>query len=214
MAKVLELPAEQRIVLRGVSWETYEWLLADHEQRGVPHFTYDRGTLEIMSPLPVHEMLNRRIAQLVLAVAEGADLDVEDLGSTTFRREDLQRGFEPDSCFYFRDAKRIRGKKRLDLTVDPPPELVVEIDITSPSLDKLPIYAQLGVSEVWRYDGEKVAIFKLGDEEYAEAAESYVLPLLTGDIITGFIEKSASLERPAWMREVRRWAQEHGASRG
>ncbi len=213
MAKVLELPAEQRIVLRGVGWETYERLLADHEDRRVPRFAYDKGMLEVMMPSPEHENAARIIALVVDLVSGEIDVNVYGLGSTTFRREDLERGFEPDACFYVENEERVRGKKRLDLAVDPPPDLVIEIDITSPSLNKLPIHARLGVPEVWRYDGDKLTIFKLGDEGYAEVSRSVALPLLTGEVIAGFVERSASLGSADWMREVRRWAQEHGASR-
>lgn len=214
MAKVLELPAEQRIVLREVSWETYERLLADHEDRRVPRFAYDRGMLEVLMPSPEHENIAYFIALLVAVVAEEMNVNAYGLGSTTFRREDLERGFEPYACFYVENEERVRGKKRLDLTVDPPPDLVIEVDITSPSLSKFPIYARLGVPEVWRYDGERVAIFELrGVEGYAEVSRSVALPPLTGAVIAGFVERSASLGSAEWMREVRRWAREHGGSR-
>jgi Uma2 family endonuclease len=98
--ETIKSPAEQRVVLHNIGWNTYERLLADHENNSAPRLTYDRGELEIMSPSPEHEKFNRRIAQLVLAVAEELNIEAEDLGSTTFRREDLERGFEPDSCFY------------------------------------------------------------------------------------------------------------------
>lgn len=199
-------PAEQRVVLHNVSWETYERLLAEHADRSAPRFAYDRGELEIMSPNPEHERANRRIAQLVLAVADEVGIPAEDLGSTTFRREDLERGFEPDSCFYTRNEEAIRGKDRIDLTVDPPPDLVIEVDITSPSLDKLPIYARLGVPEVWRYDGRKVAILVLEEERYAETARSAALWPLTSEILSRFVEESKTLERRAWTRKVREWA--------
>jgi len=197
--------SEQRIVLYGIGWETYEHLLTDQQDASAPRFAYDQGILEIMSPDPEHEIINRRIAQLVLAVSEEMDIEVEDLGSTTFRREDLRRGFEPDSCFYIQNEERIRGKARIDLTVDPPPDLIIEIDITSPSLDKFPIYARIGVPEVWRYDGKRIAIFELKRDEYAEVAESTVLPPLTGDILSRFARESTTSRRRDWMRKVREW---------
>lgn len=204
--EIVKSPAEQRVVLHNVSWETYERLLAEHADSSAPRFAYDRGELEIMSPNPEHERANRRIAQLVLAVADEMGITAEDLGSTTFRREDLERGFEPDSCFYMRNEEAIRGKGRIDLTVDPPPDLVIEVDITSPSLDKLSIYARMGVPEVWRYDGRKVSI--LGGEAYAETARSAALRPLTSEILSRFIEESKTIERRAWMRKVREWARE------
>lgn len=206
---VVNSPAEQRVVLHNVSWETYERLLAEHADNSAPRFAYDRGELEIMSPNPEHERTNRRIAQLVLAVADEMGITAEDLGSTTFRREDLERGFEPDSCFYMRNEEAIRGKDRIDLTVDPPPDLVIEVDITSPSLDKPSIYARMGVPEVWRYDGRKVSILILGEEHYAETARSAALGPLTSEVLSRFIEESKTLERRAWIRKVREWAREH-----
>jgi Uma2 family endonuclease len=172
----------------------------------VPHFTYDRGLLEIVSPNPEHEKTNRTINLFIEVVAEELRLDTENLGSTTFRREDLERGFEPDSSFYIQNEGRIRGKTRLDLTVDPPPDLVVEIDITSPSLDKLPIYARIGVPEVWLYDGKRVAIFKLEGEDYAEASESSTLPSVSNEVLSSFVEESKVLGRVTWLRRVRGWA--------
>lgn len=163
-----------------------------------------------MSPLPEHEKINRRIAQLVTILAEEIDIESEDLGSTTFRRRDLQRGFEPDSCFYIQNEERIRGKARIDLTVDPPPDLVIEIDITSPSLNKFPIYARLGVPEVWRYDGARIAIFELEGGEYAERAESLALPSLTGEVLSRFVAEGLTLGRRAWMQKVREWARGRG----
>ena len=206
--EIVKSPAEQRVVLHNVSWETYERLLAEHADNSAPRFAYDRGELEIMSPNPEHERTNRRIAQLVLAVADEMGITAEDLGSTTFRREDLERGFEPDSCFYMSNEEAIRGKDRIDLTVDPPPDLVIEVDITSPSLDKLSIYASMRVPEVWRYDGRKASILILGGEHYAETARSAALRPLTSEILSRFIEESKTLERRTWIRKVREWARE------
>lgn len=205
--QTVQAPPEQRIILSNISWETYERLLADHENSSAPRFTYDRGMLEIMSPNPEHEEANRQLAQIVLILAEERSINVRGLGSTTFRREDLERGFEPDSCFYIRNEERVRGKKRIDLTVDPPPDLVIEVDITSPSLGKFPIYARLGVPEVWRYDGEKLSIHQLaGDAGYTEIRRSAVLPDLTTDVLTRFVGRSATLDWLSWVREVRGWA--------
>lgn len=197
------------MILSNISWETYERLLVDHENSSAPRFTYDRGMLEIMSPNPEHEVANRRLAQLVLIFAEERDIIAQDFGSTTFRREDLERGFEPDSCFYIQNEGRVRGKKRLDLTTDPPPDLVIEVDITSPSLDKFSIYARLGVPEVWRYDGERLSIHELAEDAgYAEVQRSAVLPALTADVLTRFVRRSEILDWLAWIREVRGWARD------
>ncbi len=205
---------EQRIVLHDVSWETYESLIADFSDSSVPHFTYDKGTLEIMSPSQKHEQLNRTINLLVEVLAEEAGMDSANLGSTTFRRKEFKRGFEPDTCFYFQNLERIEGKKELDLTSDPPPDLVIEIDIYNDSLDKFPLYAQFGVPEIWRYDGQAIKIFQLVGGEYQERDISIALPLLSGAALSALIEASTSKKRLEWLREVRDWVrQQYAASR-
>ncbi len=202
-------PSEQRIVLQGVSWETYERLLADLTNNSAPRLTYDQGTLEIMSPSSEHERYNRTISLLVEALAEEMNRDVDNLGSTTFRREDSERGFEPDSCFYFRAAAQVRGKARIDLATDPPPELLIEIDLTSASLDKYPLFAQVGVQEVWRYDGRELEIFELAGAEYQRREASVAFPFLTGATLTSFIEDSKTMKRAEWLRKLRAWARGH-----
>lgn len=207
-------PAEQRVVLYDVSWETYERLLADHLDNSVPHFTYDRGVLAIVSPLPEHEKINRTISLLVELLAEEFEVDLENLGSTTFKREDLKRGFEPDSCFYIQNEERVHGKADLDLNVDPPPDLVIEVDITSPSLPRFPIYARFGVPEVWRYDGERVLVYGLRETEYVELLQSVALPILTSAVLTRFVKDGLTTRRRAWMREVREWARSNAGTSG
>lgn len=200
---------EQRVVLRNVSWETYERLLADHEDRSAPRFTYDRGDLEIMSPQPIHEMYKRAIESLIDALAVEWNLDIDGrLASTTFKREDIQRGFEADSCFYVEEAPRVRGKERIDLRVDRPPDLVVEIEITSPTIPKLPIFAQFGVPEVWRYDGERLHILVLVGDRYVESPQSSVLPGLSAVAVSDILREVESLEWVAWLRRVREGARE------
>ena len=202
-------PPEQRVILHNVSWETYERLLTDPQDSSAPRLTYDRGTLEITSPSSEHERYNRTAAQIVEELAVEMNMNIDSLGSTTFRREDIDRGFEPDSCFYIQNAARVRGKKRIDLTVDPPPDLVIEIDITSPSLAKFPIFAQVGVPEVWRFDGNRLAIYALAEERYQEQGTSISFPTVTANDITNFIKDSETMERPEWVRKLRGWAQDH-----
>jgi len=183
---------------------------ADHADSSAPRFAYDRGTLEITSPVAEHEEPNRAIALLEEVVAEELGLDLRNLGSTTLKREDARRGVEPDACFYIWNEPRVRGKAGIDLALDPPPDLVVEIDITSPSLDKLPIYARLGVPEVWRYDENGVTILRLAGEAYVAAAESAALPPLTGAVLSRFVAESKRLPRTAWLRALRTWTRGHG----
>ncbi len=158
-----------------------------------------------MSPTKQHEEFNRILALLVDTASDELGLDVQSLGSTTFRREDLDRGFEPDSCFYFAEAERVRRKKTVDLSVDPPPELVIEVDITSSSLPKDSIYANLGVPEVWRYDGEALRIGLLDGANYVESEKSAVIPILTAEALSQFVELSGTATRPELLRTFREW---------
>jgi Uma2 family endonuclease len=198
---------EERLILRNVSWGTYEHLLADHEDRSAPRFAFDQGTLEIMSPLEEHEEANRAFHSLVEALAVEWEREFRNLGSTTFKRADEKRGFEPDSCFYIQNAPQIEGKTRLDLTVDPPPDLVIEVDITHSSLNKLPIYAAFGVPEVWRYSGERVEILVLEGGEYRPADLSQALPELSRMVLNQFMSDLKTTRRTAWIQGIREWAQ-------
>jgi Uma2 family endonuclease len=164
-----------------------------------------------MSPLPEHEEVDYNLTTLVGIVAEARDLDLRGLGSTTFKREDLARGFEPDSCFYIQNAERMRGKMQIDLTIDPPPDLVIEIDLTRSSLDKLPMYAQLGVPEVWRYTGRRLVILILRDGTYQEQNESVALPGVESARVAALVEEAPTLRRPAWLQKVRDWARSQRA---
>ena len=205
---------ERKVFLHNVRWETYERLLAEQESSSAPRFTYDRGEFEIMSPSTEHEEYNRTIALMVEIFAVEAGLDVRNVGSMTFRREDLDRGFEPDSCFYVQNEERVSGKPQIDLAVDPPPDLVIEVDITSPSLNKLPIYAQIGVPEVWRYDGGRVEILRLERSEYAGVLTSTALPRLTSSALSELVEKSKTTKRRAWTREVHERARSEAGRSG
>jgi Uma2 family endonuclease len=206
MATVLS-PPEQKVILTGVSWNTYEQLLADLENQSAPRLSFDRGLLEIMSPSSEHERYNRTVALLVEVLAEELDIDVDNLGSTTFRREDIERGFEPDSCFYIENSQAVRGKSRINLRSDPAPDLVIEIDITSGSLDKFPIYAQIGVPEIWRFDGKDLIIFRLDSGNYKRLDVSVAFPIITSGILTNFLRESDTLKRTAWLRKLRSWIQ-------
>ena len=198
-------PAIRKVILTQVSWETYERLLAEHVESTGTRFVYDQGDLEIMVVSAHHEDLNRTLALLVEVVAEETGKDLCRRGSTTFKREDLQKGFEPDSCFYLERAEAVRGKQQIDLTVDPAPDLVIEIDITSESLSRFPIYAAVGVAEVWRYDGSSLKMFRWESSRLEEIRESAVLPPMTAAEAQRFLEESRRLRSPEWLRSVREW---------
>jgi Uma2 family endonuclease len=204
----------QRILMHGVSWGAYEQLLADFAESHAAHFAYDQGTLEIMVLSAEHERFADMLFLLINVIAEESDIDVGSYGSTTFRRKDLERGFEPDACFYIQNEARVRGKDQLDLAVDPPPDLVVEIDISHPSLDKFPIFAAVGVPEIWRYDGTVLTIFTLSGGKYQARQASKMLPGISVQRLTQFLEEGKTLRRTAWLRQVRQWVQRQARKNG
>ena len=210
MATVLNRP-ERQVHLR-VSWDTYERLLAEHEGNSGVRFTYDQGELEILVPSVEHESLTSKIEALVELLADEMERDFERTRSTTFRRQDLEKGFEPDSSFYFQNAERVRGKKRLDLKRDPPPELVIEVDITHESMNKFPVYTGIRVPEVWQYNGDVLRIFQLQGNDYGENERSSIFPNLTASLLTSFIRSSLELKRPDWIKSIRDWVHRSTAS--
>jgi len=198
-------PADRLVTLEGVSWETYERLLAEHQDKSGTRFSYCEGTLEIMVASSRHEQPSRILAQLVEVIAEEFGINLNPLGSMTFRRPDLLKGFESDSAYYVGRASAFWGRE-VDPQVDPPPDLLIEVDVTSWSLDRFPIFAAFGVPEVWRYDGTRVAIYRLQSGRYEEVNGSGVLPHLTGAVASRLLEESRQCERPEWLRRVRQWA--------
>jgi Uma2 family endonuclease len=217
MTAMLDLPKftsgyPETVLLHNIRWSTYESLLRDRCDAPSPRLTYDRGDLLIMVTSLDHEQTNRCIATLIQTIAEEFEIESRDFGSTTYKRKDLQRGFEPNSCFYFKNEARMRGKKRLDLSRDPPPDLIIEIDIHHLSLNKLPLFAAFGVPEVWRFDGTQVEIYVLSRSEYRRVERSLALPALMAQTITTFVAQSDDLGRLEWLKNVRQWARQHKTS--
>lgn len=206
--RMLARTVDHCVVLKRISWETYERLLADRGDQPGVRFYYDNGMLEIKMPSAKHEKPNRILAQLVEVLAEEMSLDLEPLGSTTFKREDLLKSFEPDSCFYIKNAEAIAGKDELDLKVDPPPDLVIEVDVTSDSLNKFVIFSTVGIPEVWRCDEGQVTIYRLEGEHYVEAEQSLALPLLNAEMATLILAERLEMKSTVWLRRVREWARE------
>ena len=193
------------LTLRHITWQTYENLLVDLDGQSGVHLTFDQGVLEIMTLTPEHESINRYLSSLIDLLVDELGKDVHPVGSATFKRADVERGFEPDSSFYFTQATQMRGKKRIDLRVDPAPELVIEIDISHGSLDKSSIFAQFGIAETWRYDGANIHIYHLVDEAYEEQSRSTVFPKLTADKIEQFLVNSQTMMR----QELKQWLRQN-----
>ena len=202
----LTMQRADRVVLYNIGWQQFENLLKDLGDKRAARIAYDRGTLEIMTPLPEHEHYKEVISDIVKDLGDLLDLDYESLGSTTWKRESRLAGVEPDNCFYFQNEAAIRGKLQFDLNQDPPPDLVLEIDLTSKSLNRFPIYARLEVPEIWCYDSGELKIYQLQNGEYQEAQISLVFPNLAVPEIPRLIEQNRSLGRRAIRQVVRAWA--------
>ncbi len=211
-ARPRTLAVDDCVVLRHVSWDTYEQLLADDEERRVPRMTYDQGMLELVTPSMPHEEDAQTIAKAVDIVAAILGIPIRSVASTTFRRKELKRGFEADASFYIQSEERIRGQREVDLAADPPPDVVLEMETSRSALDKLRLFASMGIPEVWRCDGERVTILVLEGESYRESAASDALPVLTSEVLTGFLLDSRTMLSPAWFQKVSDWAREHGAA--
>jgi Uma2 family endonuclease len=167
--------APQRFMLRGVSWKMYQELRDIPEMYHV-RMTFDGGNLEMMSPSFLHEQFCSLIDLLIYTWAEELEIDLVRCRTMTVRREGLQKGFEPDNCYYLRNGSLVRGKTELDFSVDPPPDLAVEVDVSRSSAGKLALYAAFGVPEVWRYDGQRIEVYTLGPEQqYLAGAASFCL---------------------------------------
>jgi len=201
---MVESPAEQRVVLRDVHWETYERILEDHLDSSSPRFTYDQEVLEIMRPSAEHEWYNQLVSDLVKLLAREMRIDALSLGSTTFKRAAAKRGFEPDSCFYVTHIPEVRGKGCVDMAVDPPPDIAVEVTVTHPSVSKFPVCAEFGIPEIWTYDGSRLAIYQLRGSEYVEILSSLVLLGLNSQQLSEFLELGKTLDSLAWPDEVLR----------
>ncbi|MCC5613528.1 Uma2 family endonuclease [Nostoc sp. CHAB 5836] len=197
--------AEQRTVLHNVSWETFEALLRDTGEDRGSRFAYDCGVLEIMTPLFEHENPKSNFGNFIIALAEELGIEVRSAGSTTLKRKISKRGIEPDTCYYIQNELAIRGKQTLDLENDPPPDLAIEIDITSSSVNKLRIYSALGVTELWRYDGQNLKFYQLIEGEYVECKFSLAFSIVSVSEISRFIEQSKSMGEIALLKSFRAW---------
>ena len=200
----LDVPIGQRLLLRDVSWANFEAILDELGEDRSSKIAYDNGLLEIMVPLPEHEADKEIIGDLLKALLEELDREFLTLGSTTFKNAEMRRGIEPDQCFYIQNEEAVRGKKRLDLSVDPPPDLALEIDITSRTHPDT--YAALGVPELWRRVGQTIRIYQLQDGQYVEVDES---PTFAGwalqTEIPNYVAQSQKEGRNKAMRAFRQW---------
>ncbi len=201
----VQTQGESRVVLYDVSWATFE-ALVNETRRGGTRFTYNRGCLEIMSPSRDHEQIKTLFGRMIETMTYDLGIPISSAGSTTLKDELLEKGVEPDECYYVANEPRIRHKKGLDLSVDPPPDLAIEVDLTSSSLDQLAIYSSLGVHEVWLYNGSATRVFALTpDGTYAQQARSAAFPFLPIEELHRFLSLRNAMEENRLIREFIAW---------
>jgi Uma2 family endonuclease len=199
---------ERRVVIRGVGWQGYQALLSLVGNQPV-RLTYDRGDVELMSPLFKHERNRSLLARMVEILTEELGIPLMSAGATTLKREDLDRGLEADASFYVGDLFRVRDTDNLDLAIDPPPDLAIEIEITRSVLNRLGVYGALGVPEIWRFDGRKLRILdRQPDGSYREIPKSEALPWISIEEIARFVQLEEIRDETLWARKFRAWVRE------
>jgi Uma2 family endonuclease len=205
--RAIETP--QRFLLHNVSWESYEALLAAlADQRGL-RITYDRGELELMNLSRSHEYFKKWIGRLIEAMVFELEIPIDSGGSLTWRRQQVQRGLEPDDCYWIANEPIVRGRTELDFEVDPPPDLAIEIDITCSSLDRQSIYAALGVPEIWRFDGRTLTAYRRTEKGEYEATEfSTSFPFLRVADLMPFIQPDETVDQTTRLRQFVQWVRE------
>jgi Uma2 family endonuclease len=200
-------PRADVILFENASWELYELAVHDRDAAG-QHFkiTYDRGRMSIVSPLPVHELIKKFLGRMIESLDFEHDIGISCYGSTTWRRRDLEKGLEPDECYYIGVEPDFDPTQMVDLTVEPPPDLALEVDITHNPVERMALYAALGVKEVWRYTGQRVEINILGaDGRYTKVSQSPALPLMNVEVINRFVAMLSTSDERTTVREFRKW---------
>jgi len=204
-----KLPADSTLTLTNVSWEEYEAMLASVPEASALRITYERGTLQITTLSSEHESYSRLVERLIQCVSSKLRIIVLSFGSSTMRKRQLGKGSEPDACFYIQTAAAVGNKMNLDFGTDPPPDIVVEIDLHHDSLSKFPTYAALGVPEIWRYDGRTLLMYHLQQERYEVAASSRALPLLTSAVLTDFLNRTHHMNQSEILFAFEDWLDTH-----
>jgi Uma2 family endonuclease len=198
---------DEHVYLPGISYSTYESLVTEVGDQRNLRFTYDHGRLEIMSPSYDHERVKRLIGRMIEALTEELQVPVMSCGSTTFKDELRDCGLEPDECYYVQHEAAVRGKK-IKLGEYPPPDLVVEVDVTTSVIDRLAIYAAIGFPEIWQFTNGEIIIHLLQqDRHYAVVGKSAALPMISVEKLVEHLERYGTTDETTWIREFRRWVQ-------
>ncbi|MFH7029750.1 MAG: Uma2 family endonuclease [Heteroscytonema crispum UTEX LB 1556] len=194
----------QEMLLKDVSWQQLENILEEMGERRTARISYSDGWLEIMVPLPEHEKDKEYIGDLVKILLEKLQIDFEPLGSTTLKNEQMRQAVEPDACFYIQNQAAVIGKNRIDLTVDPPPDLAIEIDITSRT--RFDNYEVLGVPEFWRYTQQGLEIYLLQQGKYTKSQSSPNFPSIPIiELVNEYVQQCLTIGRSQAIRNFRNW---------
>lgn len=210
------VPTEKRIVLPGVSWQQFETLLDELGADRTAHLTYDRGKLEMITPLEEHDRCSRLIESLILVVADELDVPIYSIGSVLLKRSDLECVVQPDAAYYLTEKVRLSSRAELDLKQAPPPDIAVDIAITKSSLNTFGIYAALGLPEVWKYwttIGDNVLkgnllIYQLQNGGYVECSTSPTFPFLPAKRVSEFLAQSDAIGLAQALTVFRSWLRE------
>jgi Uma2 family endonuclease len=198
----IRLLAGQRISLADIDWRSFEKILAELGEHRSARIAYHQGVLDLRMPLPEHERIKVLIGDLLKIILDELNLEWESLGSSTFKNQNMKAGIEPDDCFYIQNYAAILGKNRLDLSIDPVPDLAIEVDLTSST--QLNAYEALGVSEIWRYKDGRLAINLFQAGKYIQSATSRALPTVPAiELISLFLARSIDLPMSTVRREFR-----------
>ncbi|WP_066424663.1 Uma2 family endonuclease [Anabaena sp. 4-3] len=200
--------AETRSLLYNISWQTFKTMLAEMGTERSYRLAYDNGTVEIMTPLILHENSNRLIEGFVFVLCEELGLEIKRSGSLTLTRDDLKRGAEPDSSYYIQNEALVRNKENIDLAIDPPPDLVLEVEYSRSAIDKLKLYAAMGVPEFWRYNGSTLRIYTLVEGQYSEAEISLTFAPVPVREIPQFLVAAKQNGEVSTTRAFRAWVRD------
>ena len=204
----LKVQPGHQLLLEDISWQQFETILTELGEHRAARLSYSNGQLEIMVPLPEHEKAKEIIGDMVKILLEAQQIVFESLGSTTLKNERMTQGVEPDTCFYIQNSALVIGKNRLDLTVDPPPDLAIEIDLTSRT--QLDNYQILGVPELWRYAGRGLKINVLQDGQYVESDLSPTFPdMPIIELVNRYVQQSLGSGRSQAIRAFKTWVKDN-----
>jgi Uma2 family endonuclease len=211
IVQAVQPPAEQRFLLRNIDWPQYRALADLLNERHV-RLTFDGKDLELMTISHGHERWGLLLGQFIEVLTEELDRPRQSGGSTTLNREDVERGLEPDRCYYLEHEYLVRDKDEIDLSVDPPPDLAIEIEISRSCLNRMAIYAALKVPELWRFDGSVLRVYHLtADGNYVEAQASRHFPFLPLGEVQAFLLRRGQLSETQLAKSFRPWVREQSA---